>query len=185
MRRSFLPGFTFLEILFSIVVFSVGMLAYMDYQARTTSILFETESSVIATGLAVEIAEELNSVTEEDMRVIVEDNFTTFPSNWVTDAEFKALSGLFNWTPGPFDEFGRPISGGGVGMFNRMVRVTSFNNLTGSNYEENTPLEVLRVVEIVVAWRQKDAPTAQCNVLPLPAGCNEVRNLVIKPIYYY
>lgn len=189
MRIPLARGFTFLEILFSLLVFSAGMLAYMNYQGRASAMLFDSESSAIANALAIEVSEELNSFTEDDFRTIIT-NLGVLASDssatdMMSDADFKATSSLFQFTPGPFDEFGRPVSGGGNAMFHRMMRVYTYNDLTQGNFTANSAREVLRVVEITVVWSNRDDITAQCNVNYNADGCNRIRTYVIKPIFYY
>ncbi len=176
-------GFTFLEILFSILVFSVGMLAYFNYQSRASAILFETESSHIATRLLVEIPEEINGMSEDLFRTVIEP--LTLPTDWMSDVDFKNLSTFFRFPTGPFDSFGNPVTGEN-GFFHRKVRITTFNALTGSNHDENSPLEVIRVVEVLVSWPDRDHPAAQCTGGPgAVPGCHDLMVRSFKPIYYY
>ncbi len=180
-------GFTFLEILFSLVVFSAGMLAYMNYQGRASAMLFDTESSSLATAIAVEASEELSSLTEDDYRALMTNlgllAADSAATDWMSDIDFKTKSSLLQYTPGPFDEYGRPLAGGNL-VFYRMMRAYTYRDLTQTNFEENSPREVLRVVEILVQWPNKDSlTTLECDT-PNPA-CNEIRTHVIKPIFYY
>jgi len=176
-------GFTLLEILFSILVFSVGMLAYLNYQAKASTMLFEAESANIATALAVEIPEEVNSLSEDNFALIVE-AAGDLPTAWMADSAFKNLSTLLRFRAGPwFDPFGNSTNNNGY--FERQVRVTSFNALTGSNYTENTPHEALRVVEVWVRWPTRANTTGQCTGEPGSTGCHHIVTRAIKAIYYY
>lgn len=178
-------GFTLLEVMFSLLIFSAGMLAYVSYQSRASAMLFETESTAIATAIAVEAAEELNSMTEDDFRILIENINPQPTTGWLTDTEFKAYSSLFNFSVGPFDAFGRALNGAGNGMFTRLFRVTTFSNLTNTTYEENSPMEVLRVIEIYVGWPNRGIVTKVCDSGPGDVECNHLIVPVMKPIYYY
>lgn len=181
--RTVIYGFTLLEVLISIAVFSIGLLAYMTYQGRTSSMLFDTESSIIASSLAVEIAEEINSMAEVDFLAVITAAGDPLPNDWLDDdANFKAFSPLLNFTSGPFDSFGNPVADGETPMFYRKLRIRTYDNLSGVDHPENSPLDVLRIIEVVVGWNQKDSPPSlQCNTMPMPNGCNEIRLMVIKP----
>ncbi len=175
-------GFTFLEVLFSLLVFSIGMLAYFNYQAKASAMLFEAESADIAARLAVEIPEEVNSLTEDEFRTIVE-AAGALPTAWMPDSDFKALSPLLQFRAGPlFDTFGNPSANG---YFERQVRVTSFNALTGGNYSDLDPHGALRVVEVWVRWPNRANTAGQCNGGPDDTGCHHVVTRAIKAIYYY
>lgn len=178
-------GFTLLEVMFSLLIFSAGMLAYVSYQSRASAMLFETESTAIATAIAVEAAEELNSMVEDDFRILVENINPQPTTGWLTDTEFKAYSSLLNFSVGPFDAFGRALNGNGNGMFSRLFRVTTFGNLTGVTYAENSPMEVIRVVEVYVGWPNRGVVTKVCDSGPYDAECNHLIVPVMKPIYYY
>lgn len=178
-------GFTLLEVMFSLLIFSAGMLAYVSYQSRASAMLFETESTAIATAIAVEAAEELTSMTEDDFRILIEDINPQPTTGWLTDTEFKAKSSLFNFSVGPFDPFGRALNGAGNGMFTRLFRVTTFSNLTNTTYEENSPMEVLRVIEIYVGWPNRGIVTKVCDSGPYDSECTHLIVPVMKPIYYY
>ncbi len=181
-RESLKTGFTFLEVLFSILVFSIGMLAYFNYQGKASAMLFEAESADIAARLAVEIPEEINSLTEDEFRSIVE-AAGTLPTDWMPDSDFKALSDFLQFRPGPlFDSFGNPSSSG---YFERQVRITSFNALTGSDYPDLDPHGSLRVVEVWVRWPTRANTTGQCNGGIDDTACHHVVTRAIKAIYYY
>ncbi len=177
-------GFTLLEVLFSILVFSIGMLAYFTYQSRAAAMLFESESAEIAARLALEIPEEVNSLTEESFRTIVE-AAGDLPTSWMSDSDLKSISnGLLQFRPGPyFDSFGNPSNNSGY--FERQVRITSFNALTGSDYSDLDPHGALRVVEVWVRWPTRANTSGQCNGGPDDAACHHVITRAIKAIHYY
>jgi len=56
-------GFTLIEVVVAIFVFSSGMMAFMAYHARANTMIFETESSQIAHALGLNLIEEINSMT--------------------------------------------------------------------------------------------------------------------------
>lgn len=185
MKNRTAAGFTFIEILTSLLVFSIGMFAYMNYQGRASAMMFDTESSSIATAIMVEAAEELNSLSEDDFRGVVT-AMGSLPTDWMTDAAFKTNAAMIHYTAGPFDEFGRPVQSGGNSVFYRAMRILTYNDLTNQNFEVNSPLEVLRVVEIAVMWPNKESLISiECNTMPPAASCNMIRMHLIKPIFYY
>jgi len=184
MRRLLPHGFTFLEILFSILVFSIGMLAYFNYQAKATVMLFEAESANIATALAAEIVEEINSLSEEDFRALV-GSFGEIPTPWMYDDEIKTVSSFLQFRAGPlFNSFGNPATSG-TGFFERQVRITTFNAFTGSSFPENSPHEVLRIVEVWVRWPTRSHTLDDCTGGPGSEGCHHIVLRSIKATEYY
>ena len=181
-------GFTLIEVLFSIMVFSIGILAYMQFQAQASAVLYDTESSIIANQIAMELAEQVNSMSEESfsrLNTMIDTQLgTASPSAWRLDNYFKAYAGdMLQFSPGPFDTFGKPLEAiNGTGHYYRLVRRRTYNEMSGMSYLPDTPLEVLRIIEIVVAWPKKDFPTQACNAMPLSANCDLISLVVIKPL---
>lgn len=184
MKKGVKRGFTFLELLFSVLVFSIGMLAYISYQGRLSAMLFETESSIMATSIASEITEEINAMRDEDfLALIVTGASDPDKGEWISDADLKGYSPLLHFTAGPFDEFGRPLIDGATPMFYRLVRIRKYDQFVNIDHDENTPSDVLRVIEVSVGWPRKDSSSLVCDQMPMPNGCNEIRVLVIRPIF--
>ncbi|HOW50445.1 MAG TPA: prepilin-type N-terminal cleavage/methylation domain-containing protein [bacterium] len=178
-------GFTIIEVLFSILIFSIGIVTYMQYQGQAAAVIFETESSIIANQLAVDLAEEINSLSEESFSLLIATiDQSTNPTAWKADNILKAYAGTtMAFSTGPYNAWGKPLENiNEPATFYRMIRKRTYNELTAANNEPDTPLEVLRVIEIIVAWPKKESQSTLCNIMPLNNNCNSLTVVVVKPL---
>lgn len=181
MNYSVTKAFTLIEVMISLFVFSTGMLAFMAYHARANSMMFENESSLIAHSLALNLAEEINSLSPEDTRDLCD--VACFSSGGTCQDALIAnnLDKGGSFASGPFDSWGKPLGGSPneTFMFYRLILMSTYSQMTQTSNSENTQLGLLRHFEVVAAWPRKAFPSLKCSSLGNP-DCNYVRVPVVK-----
>lgn len=176
-------GFTLIEVVIAIFVFSTGMLAFMSYHARANSILFENESAQIAHSIALNMAEDISSMSPVDLREL--STVACFASGGTCQdaniAFYMDRGGSYAY--GPYDSLGKPLSGSATGsyLFYRMIRMRSYNDMTQESNFENSQLGLLRHFDVVASWPRRGSPDVKCSGLG-NQFCNYVTIPVIKVI---
>ena len=178
-----LRGFTMIEVMISIFIFSSGMLAFMAYHARANTIIFDAESSQIAHTLGLNLAEEINSMTPARLALLCDNNGITYDSVY-QDANLSVYfdqGGTF--VVGPFDAWGRPLGGDPSEqyMFYRMLRINTYNNITDTANAADTHFFRLRHVEVIVSWPMRGFGSTKCNSEG-KVGCNYLYIPIVKPV---
>jgi prepilin-type N-terminal cleavage/methylation domain-containing protein len=176
-------GFTLLEVMIAIFVFSTGMLAFMAYHARANAIMFENESAQIAHSVALNMAEDINSMSSQDLRALSQ--AACFASGGTCqDANiYTYMDRGHSYAYGPYDAWGKPLSGAVTGnyLFYRLILMTSYNDLTQTSNFENTQLGLLRHFDVYAAWPRRETPDVKCSSLG-NQFCNYVRIPIVKVI---
>ncbi len=178
-----LRGFTLLEVMIAIFVFSTGMMAFMAYHARANSMMFDNESSQIGQSLALNLAEEINSLVPQDLRDLSEASCLQSGSI-CQDSSLKTYfdrGGSF--VSGPYDSWGKSISFGSDQpfMFFRMLKMATYDESTQTSNPENSQLGLLRHFDVYVAWPTREGPSVKCSNLGV-SGCNYIRIPIVKPV---
>jgi len=180
MNKNF-EGFTLLEVMISIFVFSTGMLAFMAYHARANAIMFENESAQTAHSIALNMAEDINSMSAEDIRELSQ--APCFASGGTCQdaniAYYLDKSGSYQY--GPYDAWGKPLNGATTGsyLFYRLILMGSYNDVTQTSNFATSHLGLLRHFDIFTAWPRKGSPDVRCSSLG-NQFCNYVRIPIIK-----
>jgi len=174
-------AFTMIEVMIAIFIFSTGMFAFMAYHARANAMMFDNESSQIAHSLAINLAEEINSLTMEDSRALSEAGCLQSGAICSDGSLSNFFSGSF--IGGPFDSFGKPVGGGSDQpfMFYRLVTMRTYNDITQSSNPAISQLGLLRHFEVIVAWPSRDHPGFSCDNVGY-GNCYYVTIPVVKPI---
>lgn len=177
-RRS---GFTLIEVLISIFIFSSGMLAFMAYHARANTMIFNSESSQIAHSLGLNLAEEINSMTPARFLELCDNSGITYDAIY-QDANLSIYfdqGGSF--VVGPFDAWGKPLGGDPSEqyMFYRMLRINTYENMTDTAHVETSQFARLRHIEVIISWPMKGYGSTKCNSEGKP-GCNYLYIPVVK-----
>ena len=172
-------GFTLIEVMIAIFIFSTGMMAFMAYHARANSMMFENESSLIAHSLALNLAEEINSLSPQDTRLLCEAG--CFASGGTCQDALISHLLLGSTTSGPYDSWGKPISGAAdqTYMFYRLILMDTYSEMTQTSNASNTQLGLLRHFQVITAWPRKESPTIKCDSLGF-GNCNYVTVPVVK-----
>ncbi|HPS31107.1 MAG TPA: prepilin-type N-terminal cleavage/methylation domain-containing protein [bacterium] len=172
-------GFTLIEVMVSIFIFSSGMMAFMAYHARANSMIYDTESSQIAHALGLNLAEEINSMTPERLIELCDNSGITYDAIY-QDAN---LSHFFNqegtFVVGPFDSWGQPGAAGQQYMFYRMLKINKYTNMTDTAYVETSQYNRLRHIEVIISWPMKGYGSLQCNSEG-KVGCNYLHIPLVK-----
>lgn len=187
-------GFTLLEVMISIFIFGIGMLVYMNFQARSSALMFDTETTIVASMLANEFAEAVSSLSDVSDGVIPSEfqKFTDSDSGstltcktWYLDSEAKTAYGNnLAIISGPFDGRGKQVATGSNGFFYRFIRISTYNaDVNGGNcdFTDSTSYGVLRVVKIMVRWPLKDHSEAVCSAVDT-ANCDQIEVTLVKSI---
>lgn len=174
-------GFTLLEVMIAIFVFSTGMMAFMAYHARANSMMFENESSQIAHSLALNLAEEISSLSSEDIRDLSE--AACFASGGTCQ---DANIGIYfdrggSFITGPFDSWGKPTTTDGTFMFYRLILMRTYDEMTQTSNPEQSQFGLLRHFDVYAAWPSRAGATTKCSSLGV-ANCNYIRIPIIKPV---
>lgn len=176
-------GFTLIEIMISIFIFSSGMMAFMAYHARANSMIFETESSQIAHSIALNLIEEINSMTPARFSLLADKERN---SSLVYDSinSDSALAHLFDqsFVVGPFDAWGKPLGGtpNESFMFYRMIKITTYGAMTDAAFPATSQFSRLRHVEVITAWPKKASGSVKCSDISHPNDCNYLYIPLVK-----
>lgn len=182
-ERLHAKGFTLLEVMIAIFVFSTGMMAFMTYHSRANTMIFETESAQIAHSIAVNLAQEVSSMTPERFREVCEESGITHGAIY----QDSNLSYYFDqggeFAVGPFDAWGKPLNGAVSGkyLFYRMLKINTYNNMTDSSNPETSQLARLRHFEVIVSWPLKGHGSVRCNSVG-KAQCNYIIIPIVKGV---
>jgi prepilin-type N-terminal cleavage/methylation domain-containing protein len=185
--KKFLKAFTLMEVMVAIFVFSSGMLGYMAYHARVNSIMFENESAQIAHGLALNLAEEINSMTPERFHDLSEGisldshNFDSFIHQYIDSLRDDGGNPV---NVGPFDSRGKPGSDGLNYSFYRYIKISTYDTETGSFNPDPSLFGKMRNVDVVVAWPYRGHGSEKCNTINKFDKCNYLTVSVVKMIQY-
>ncbi len=160
MMKELLKGFTLLEVMVSIFIFSSGMLAYMAYHSKVNSMVFDNESSKIAHSLALNLAEEMMSMSSEDYYELSKDK-ENGNSIWMDNILFDSDENM----AGPFDSRGKPGSSGDKFQFYRFIRFSTYDIETDTYNPAPSLYGKLRHFDIIVAWpfKQYGEHTNKCG----------------------
>ena len=174
-------GFTLIEVLVSIFIFSSGMMAFMAYHARATSMIFDTESSQIAHSLGLNLIEEINSMTPTRFIELCDNSGITYDALY-QDANLSIYfdqGGSF--VVGPFDAWGKPLGGDPSDpyMFYRMLKINTYANMTDTSNVQTSQYNRLRHIEVIISWPMKGHGTVKCNSEG-KVGCNYLTIPLVK-----
>ena len=174
-------GFTLLEVMISIFIFSSGMMAFMSYHARANTLVFETESSQIAHSIAVGLAQEVSSMTPERFRQLCDESNVTYGAIYQDANLSNYFDGGGEFAVGPFDSWGKPLNGSATEnyMFYRMLKIDTYEGMTDISHPDTSQFSRLRHLEVIVAWPLKGHGATKCNSLGKPA-CNYLEIPVVK-----
>lgn len=139
-------GFTVLEVLIAIIIFSVALLALAQLQVSTIGGNTFSDKMTAATTLAQDKLEELRGISYEDAQLSDTQN------NFTTDTNGDGTADYFNWSlavdhtnadaPGgvtnPIDQNGVHVT---VGGFTRVWNVS-----------DDSPGENMKTVSVRVSW---------------------------------
>ncbi len=146
-------GFSFLEIMISIVVLSVALLALLTLQTSSVGTNYFSNRLMLATTLAQDKLEELKAVAWNDTQL------TDTSNNFTSDADGDGVPDDFNWSlqvdhsnvdaPGgnanPIDQDGNTIPGASAtDGFNREWNVAN-----------DTPAAKMKTLAVRVTWNDK------------------------------
>lgn len=182
MRRK-RKGFTLLEVMIAIFVFSSGMMAFMSYHARANTMVFETESAQIAHSIAINLAQEVSSMTPERFRQLCDASNITYGAIYQDANVSHYFDQGGSFTVGPFDSWGQPLNGsdGENYMFYRMIKIDTYGNMTDTSNPGASQLARLRHLEVIVSWPLKGHGAVRCNSVGKPE-CNYVVIPVVKGV---
>lgn len=172
-------GFTLIEVVVSIFIFSSGMMAFMAYHARANTMIFDTESAQIAHALGLNLTEEINSMTPERFLELCDKSGITYDAIY-QDANLSIYfdqGGTF--VVGPFDSWGKPEASGQQYMFYRMLKINTYANMTDASYVATSQFNRLRHIEVIISWPMKGHGSTQCNSEG-KVGCNYLYIPLIK-----
>jgi type II secretory pathway pseudopilin PulG len=173
-----IKAFTLVECMVSIFIFSAGMLGFMAYHTRSTIMMFENESAQLAHALALNLADEINSLSGDDLRDMKESLGTGLNfDNKIADFIDKG-TGTFNTSP--FNSFGISSTSDSYLLY-RMIQADSYSNKTQTANPEISHLGLLWHFDILVGWPKKGYPSKQCNSMG-ESECNYVRVPIVKPV---
>ena len=172
-------GFTLLEVMVAIFVFTSGMMAFMSYHARANTMVFETESAQIAHSIAIDLAQEVSSLTPERFRQLFEE--TTI--NYGAIYQDSNIAYFNSFPTGPFDSWGKPLNGTASGdyLYYRMVKFDTYEGMTDIDVPDTSQLGRLRHFEVIVAWPLKGYGTIRCNSVG-KAECNYLTIPIVKSV---
>jgi len=176
-------GFTLLEVMIAIFVFSSGMMAFMSYHARANTMIFETESSQIAHSIAINLAQEVSSMTPERLRQLCDVSGITYGAIYqdANLAHYFDQGGEF--ATGPFDSWGQPLNGSNTGtyLFYRMIKINTYDDITDTSNPTASQLARLRHLEVIVSWPLKGHGSVKCNSVAKPE-CNYLIIPIVKGV---
>ncbi|MGI6394155.1 MAG: type IV pilus modification PilV family protein [bacterium] len=172
-------GFTLLEVMVAIFIFATGMMAFMAYHAKANSILFDNESAQFAHALAINLAEEINSLSSEDIREL--SGAGCFASGGTCQdgniRDYFDKGGSF--INGPFDSWGK-YSTSGTFLFYRLIQMRTYSDVTQTSNLPNSQLGLLRHFEVHVGYPNRAGAETKCSNLGTP-NCNYVVVPVVRP----
>ena len=178
-------GFTLIEVVVAIFVFSSGMMAFMAYHARANTMIFETESSQIAHALGLNLIEEINSMTPARFSELAdnEKNGGLAYGAIYTDAFLKTYfdqGGSF--VSGPFDSWGKPLgaSASEQYMFYRFVIINTYGAMSDKSFPATSQFNRLRHVEIIISWPKKGHGSRKCDSVSYINECNYLSIPLVK-----
>jgi len=184
MRYNYLyNGFTLIEVMIAIFIFTTGMLAFMSYHARANSMLFENESAQIAHSIALNMAEDINSMDPAELREL--SGVACFASGGTCQdaniAYYMDKSGSYAY--GPYDSLGKPLVGSVTGsyLFYRLIRMRTYDEITQESNFENSTLGLMRHFDVIAAWPRRGSPDVRCSGLG-NQFCNYVVVPIVKPV---
>lgn len=179
-------GFTLFEVMIAIFVFSSGMMAFMAYHAKANSMMFDNESSQIAHALALNLAEEINSMTPERFFLLTENGsivmgaytFDSLISQYI-DSLRDAGGNPVNVSP--FDSFGKP-GASTTAQYNyyRLIKINTYDAETDTFNPDPSLYGKLRQVDVIVSWPFKGKGNIQCNAIDKFDSCNYLTIPVVK-----
>jgi prepilin-type N-terminal cleavage/methylation domain-containing protein len=156
-------AFTLIEIMASLVIFAGGLTAYMAYQTTTKQVIFSSESTAIATQLALNLGEQINSLAPDKFKAFTDG--VTKGSIYYDTQLVKELNMLKNSNAGPFDARGKSLhdlNSNAPFKFFRFIKVTDYASETGEFCTINDPCFYLRNVTIYVSWPKRGHADARC-----------------------
>jgi len=176
-------GFTLLEVMVAIFVFSSGMMAFMSYHARANTMVFETESSQTAHAIAINLAQEVSSMTPARFKELCDTSGITIGAIYQDANVSYYFDQGGEFATGPFDSWGKPLNGAATGdyLFYRMIRIDTYDNITDSSNQEGSQLARLRHFEVIVSWPLKGHGTVKCNSVG-KQGCNYLTIPIVKNV---
>lgn len=178
-------GFTLIEVVISIFIFSSGMMAFMAYHARANTMIFETESSQTAHSLGLNLVEEINSMPPERFSKLAdkaENTDLTYGAIY-KDSFFKSY---FNeggsFASSPFNSWGKPLDVGESTpyMFYRFVIINTYGSMSDTSFPETSQFNRLRHVEIITSWPKKGYGNTKCESLNNTNECNYISVPLVK-----
>lgn len=179
-------GFTLLEVVISLFIFSSGMMAFMAYHAKANSLAFDNESSQTAHALALNLSEEINSMTPERFFLLTENESVVKGAYTFDYMLVQYIDSLRDdsGTPvnvSPFDSFGKP-GASSTGIFNywRFIRINTYDSETDTFNPDPSLYGKLRQVDVIVSWPFKDKGAVQCNQIDKFDSCNYLTIPVVK-----
>ena len=176
-------GFTLLEVMIAIFVFSTGMMAFMSYHARANTMVFETESAQIAHAIGTNLAQEVSSMTPERFRLLCDTSGIAYG----TYVQEGYISNYFDqggeFEKGPFNAWGEPVSSASTDeyMFYRFFLIDTYQGMTDIAAPATSQLARLRHFEIFVSWPLKGHGSVKCNAVG-KSECNYLRIPIIKGV---
>jgi prepilin-type N-terminal cleavage/methylation domain-containing protein len=181
-------GYSLLEVMIALVVFSSGMISFLMYQAKANTTLFEVESSQMAYSLAVSLAEDISAMTP--------DEFGLFEAALAKDTHYSDATGdVYNSlrsllkagvpSVSPFNSRGESLFGAAEQkyMFYRSIRMSQYDVKTGQTgaFDSTLPQFYLRHVDVMVGWPRRGYGSLKCSDFnSMNNSCNYVNIPVVK-----
>jgi len=156
-------GFTMLEVMLSIVILLVGVLALSSLQTTSVGANYTSHRMTVATMLAQDKLEELKTLAWNDPQLSdTQDNFTV-------DADSDGAADNFDWTqtpdhdnadgPGgianPIDENGNPLPG----------TLATQGYYRFWNVADSVPAAKMKTISVRVQWQEKRAHSVTLNTV--------------------
>jgi len=148
-------GFTILEVLITVVILSVAILALSSLQTKAVGTNYTSHRMTIATTLAQEKLEELQNLPYTDSQLTdTVSNFTSGNFNWSLAVDHTNIDGLTG-VANPIDETGAavPAGSGSAGYWREW------------NVADNTPMANMKTVSVRVRWSEKRAKSVTIDTV--------------------